>query len=123
MLSLHLPYLAHRDYRRPELLPTKINISDNSPKLASWLLLCSPEGPGINPGISAVEITSYNNICSRNNELTTISAVEITSYNNICSRNNELQQSSFIYTVEITRYNNICSRNNELQQSSFIYPD
>lgn len=45
-----------------QLLSTfyKIITSDNSPKLASWLLLCSPEGPGSNPGISTTEITTFN---------------------------------------------------------------
>jgi hypothetical protein len=38
----------------------KIITFDNLPKLVSWLLLCSPEGPGNNPGISTREIMNYN---------------------------------------------------------------
>jgi hypothetical protein len=40
----------------------KITTFDNLPKLVSWLLLCSPEGPGNNPGISTTEIMNYDTL-------------------------------------------------------------
>jgi len=52
------PYLAHWS---TTVIATiyKITTFDNLPKLVSWLLLCSPEGPGNNPGISTTETTNY----------------------------------------------------------------
>ena len=52
------PYLAHWS---TTVMATiyRIITFDNLPKLVSWLLLCSPEGPGNNPGISATETMNY----------------------------------------------------------------
>jgi len=52
------PYLAHWS---TTVMATiyKITTFDNLPKLVSWLLLCRPEGPGNNPGISTTETMNY----------------------------------------------------------------